>query len=293
MELLGALGLLIAAETTYLTYASLGNRKPKGATGSIVLDTSALIDGRILAIARSGFISARLIVPKSVVRELQYMADKADHDKRERARYGLDMIRSLQTLDGITVEVLDDGETHADGVDEQLITIAKKLGAQLCTTDYNLNKVARVESIGVVNVNELAHALRPMHLPGERLPITIVQSGQGNDQGVGYLDDGTMVVVDRAKRMIGETVEVEAVRVLQTEAGRMLFARRINNESQTAKNVTPRAEETEQPRSVPSEPKARMPRRQKPRPPKNKWRPQTPEDALIQLANSDERNNKQ
>lgn len=272
MELLTVLGVLVAAETSYLTYVSLRSHGLKQDRESIILDTSALIDGRIQAIARSGFISARLIVPKSVVRELQYMADKADHDKRERARYGLDMIRSLQALEGVTVEVFDDGETHAAGVDEQLIMIAKKTGGRLCTTDYNLNKVARVESIKVVNVNELAHALRPMHLPGERLTITIVQAGQGDDQGVGYLDDGTMVVVDRAKRLIGEAVEVEAVRVLQTEAGRMLFARRI---------AQPQQQATKSPARQPEADKTRAPR-------KRQWRKKakvTPEDTLIGLVN--------
>ena len=195
MDPLYIIGSLIAVETTYLTYSALRPQAVKTKLkGSIILDTSALIDGRIVSIARSGFISARLIVPASVVRELQYMADKADHDKRERARYGLDVIQTLQSIDTIEIEIYDDGETHAAGVDEQLIVIAKKFGARLCTTDYNLNKVARVESIDVVNVNELAHALRPMHLPGETLTIAIVQQGQGSDQGVGYLDDGTMVL---------------------------------------------------------------------------------------------------
>lgn len=271
MEIITVLGALIAAETTYLTYAALRERSPRAAAGKIILDTSALIDGRIQAIARSGFISARLIVPKSVVRELQYMADKADHDKRERARFGLDMIQSLQSLDGVTVEVLDDGDTHTAGVDEQLIVLAKKLGARLCTTDYNLNKVARVESINVVNVNELAHALRPMHLPGERLMIAVIQPGQGNDQGVGYLDDGTMVVVDRAKRLVGETVEVEATRVLQTEAGRMLFARRVG-----ANNNPP----ADKPRTFDRAGKSgdKRPRRDK----------ATAEDSVIALANKNE-----
>lgn len=272
MEIITALGALIAAETTYLTYASWRARQPRARTGSILLDTSALIDGRIAAIVRSGFVSARLIVPKSVVRELQYMADKADHDKRERARYGLDMIQTLQAIEGITVEVFDDGETSqaSGGVDEQLIRLAKRLDARLCTTDYNLNKVARVESINVVNVNELAHALRPMHLPGERLQISIVQPGQGDDQGVGYLDDGTMVVVDRAKRLIGETIEVDAVRVLQTEAGRMLFARRTAQPkpAQTPAPAKPRRQEPSR------KPMQRSFRRKK-----------THEDSLVELAN--------
>lgn len=262
--------VLIAAETSYLTYEAV-KPKTKKYKSSIVCDTSALIDGRIVSIARSGFLSAELIVPRSVVRELQYMADKADHDKRERARYGLDVIQTLQTVDGVSVTVFDDGETHADGVDEQLIVIAKKFNAKLCTTDYNLNKVARVESVTVVNVNELAHALRPMHLPGERVSIQIVQPGQGPEQGVGYLDDGTMVVVDKARKSMNEVIEVEAIRVLQTEAGRMLFARRVGEPQDSSqkrpdtRNNTRDNKEQKQPR----------------RP----FRKRTSEDNLVELAN--------
>ena len=218
---------VIAAQTSYLVYRASGSavRPAKTSLSKIVCDTSALIDGRIVAIARSGFLSAEIIIPRSVVRELQYMADRADHDKRERARYGLDVVNELQGIAHITVTNYDDGVVHDEGVDEQLIVIAKKLRARLCTTDYNLNKVARTEHVTVVNVNELAHALRPMHLPGEIISVAIVAPGQNKDQGVGYLDDGTMVVVDRAKSAIGHTVEAETIRVLQTEAGRMVFAR--------------------------------------------------------------------
>lgn len=269
MDPLYFIGALIAAETTYLTYIAVRPRTTI-TKGSIVVDTSALIDGRIVSIVRSGFVSARLIVPSSVVRELQYMADKADHDKRERARYGLDVIQTLQSIDTIDVEIYDDGETHAGGVDEQLIIIAKKFGARLCTTDYNLNKVARVESIDVVNVNELAHALRPMHLPGETLTVAIVQQGQGSDQGVGYLDDGTMVVVDGARRAIGEAITVEAVRVLQTEAGRMLFAKRTGNGEW--RDNTPKKKSDQQPTI------------KKPQNNRN-YRKKTHEDTMIELAN--------
>jgi len=134
------------------------------------------------------------------------------------------VVQELQQLPHIEVVIYDDGDQTAT-VDEQLIILAKKLSAKLCTTDYNLNKVARTEQIMVVNVNELAHALRPMHLPGERIQVMIVAPGQNKDQGVGYLDDGSMVVVDGARSLVGKPVTVETVRVLQTEAGRMVFAR--------------------------------------------------------------------
>lgn len=222
------LGILLL-ETSYLVirqkHVGTGLRSSKN--HRILLDTSVLIDGRIESIARSGLVSSELVIPRSVVRELQYMADKADHEKRERARYGLDCIRTLQSVDRLTVTIYDDGDTHAAGVDEQLLVLAQKLPASLCTIDYNLNKVAKVESVHVININELAHALRPAHLPGERIRIEIVQKGQVKEQGVGYLDDGTMVVVDSAKKYIGSVIDVEAVRMLQTEAGRMLFAKLV------------------------------------------------------------------
>lgn len=237
MNYLEIIGSLIVIETTYLAYKAVAagpSMIGRTARAKFVCDTSALIDGRIVAIARSGFVSAELIVPRSVTRELQSMADKADSAKRERARYGLDVITELQDIRHITVTTFDDGVVHPDGVDEQLIVLAKKLGARLCTTDYNLNKVARTEHVDVINVNELAHALRPMHLPGETINVQIVAPGQNKDQGVGYLDDGTMVVVDRAKSAIGRTVEAETTRVLQTEAGRMVFARLLVREPKQA-----------------------------------------------------------
>ena len=242
MDLLHILVSVVLLETSYLTYTQFRTHAIKPSRARIVCDTSALIDGRIVAIARSGFVSSELIIPRSVTRELQFMADRADHDKRERARYGLDVIHELQDLPHISVTTYDDGTIHPNGVDEQLIVLAKKLSASLCTTDYNLNKVARTEQVAVVNVNELAHALRPMHLPGETITVQIVSPGQNKDQGVGYLDDGTMVVVDHAKSRIGSLVEAEATRVLQTEAGRMVFAklpqanpRRVQNQRTTPK----------------------------------------------------------
>lgn len=224
--------VLILAQTTYILTRIAP--QPKKRNQRILCDTSALIDGRIVSIARSGFIGVDVLIPRSVTRELQYMADKADHTKRERARYGLDVIQQLLALDTVSVKLYDDGDKVTD-VDEQLITLAKKLDAKLCTTDYNLNKVARTEQIVVVNVNELAHALRPMHLPGERIQVLVVSRGQNKDQGVGYLDDGSMVVIDGGKDAIGSVVDVETIRVLQTEAGRMVFAKLLTRTKPTTK----------------------------------------------------------
>jgi rRNA-processing protein FCF1 len=226
--LLLALVAVGAIETTYLVYKS--RPKTHVEQHSLLLDTSVLIDGRILPIARSGLMTAPVVIPRSVVRELQYMADKADHDKRERAREGLDMIDQLQHIEGLTVRLIDDPELKNGGVDERLVELAKESNARLCTIDYNLNKAARVQGVIVVNINELAHALRIVHLPGETVELKLVQSGQESRQAVGYLDDGTMVVVDDAKAQIGHVVEVEVTRVLQTAAGKMMFARKAGKQ---------------------------------------------------------------
>lgn len=223
------IAIAILAETTYLALAA--TRQGGTSRGDILLDTSVLIDGRILAIARSGLLTAKLIVVRSVVRELQFMADKSDHDKRERARYGLEIIEKLQELTEVELEVREDGELSEHGVDEQLILLAQKTGAKLCTIDYNLNKAARVQSVEIININELAHALRVNHLPGEKIDVELIQPGQDKKQAVGYLDDGTMVVVDDSRELIGQTIAVELTRVLQTTAGRMMFAKRLSAQS--------------------------------------------------------------
>lgn len=298
MELLYLLASLILAETTYITYKVAAPSTVK--RGSILLDTSVLIDGRIVPIARSGFISADLIIASSVVRELQFMADKANHDKRERARYGLDVIQELQAMEDVKVVLYTDTTQPGDQVDERLLFLAKKLGARLCTTDYNLNKVARVESIKVLNINELAHALRPMYLPGEVMKVSIIQQGQNEAQGVGYLDDGTMVVVDHAKSLIGSQAEVEIVRMLQTEAGRMLFARLLKRPDAAERNSGRRdtlPRDTRKPQPAATAAPAEIPSAQKPRRVSNgndrprgdrgrRPRPgQRGEDSLINLVN--------
>ena len=226
--------LLVLAETTYLTYRSTRTNKIKH--DSILLDTSVLIDGRIVAIARSGLLTAPLIIPKRVMHELQYMADKSDHNKRERARFGLEVIEKLQEIEQTDLTIIDDGTTDVHGVDEQLIVLAKRYGARLCTIDYNLNKVARVQGVIIVNINELAHALRIVHLPGETVEVKLVQAGQEKKQAVGYLDDGTMTVVDDARDLIGESVEVSITRALQTAAGSMMFARLVSKRKPSQNN---------------------------------------------------------
>lgn len=276
--------LAVLAQTTFLTINARGSLRARNA---VIMDTSALIDGRIVAIARSGLVTARLLVPKSVVSELQYMADRADHDKRERARFGLDMIEALQSLDEVSAEVFDDRKPAEREVDEQLLRLAQSHGARLCTIDYNLNKAARVQGVQVINVNELAHALRIVHLPGEQTVVKIVQRGQEAKQGVGYLDDGTMVVVDDAKNRINEELEIVVTRVLQTAAGKMMFARLADggrkDQPQEVRKAAPVAKQT----GVPA--KGERKKGQSSRRKKSHLSPQArAESNLVKLANEGE-----
>lgn len=190
----------------------------------MVVDTSGLIDGRIVEIVGSGFVPQRLIVPQFVVAELQFLADQGDAYKRERARYGLEVVRRLQDMRQTEVVIKPGMAKGIKEVDDKLVALAKKTGAMLYTTDFNLNQVAQIEGVRVLNVNELAQGLRVVHLPGEKRDIKITQIGQDRTQGVGYLEDGTMVVVENAAKKLNQHVQVEFTRMLQTQAGKMMFA---------------------------------------------------------------------
>lgn len=192
-------------------------------TRKLILDSCALIDGRIAEIVRSGFLADELIIPQFIINELQLLADGNDSHKRERARYGLDIAHELQDSAPMRVVVDRTPLPGIDTADDKLVELAKKLDAQLYTTDYNLSKVAAVEGVNVLNVNELAQSLRPITLPGETLSIRIIQKGSNRDQGVGYLDDGTMIVIENAARLVGRTVPVTVTRMHQTVAGKMVF----------------------------------------------------------------------
>ena len=191
----------------------------------VLVDTSILIDGRFLAVARTGFINFDILIPRSVVGELQILADGGDDEKRVRARYGLDIISALQNEEKITVSILADGNSAAEGVDNRLISLAKKMNVNILTADYNLNKVAKVEGIEVLNINELVQSVRADYLPGEKIMLEITQKGNEKKQGIGHLPDGTMVVVENGEGLIGTISEVEFIRSLQTAAGKMMFAR--------------------------------------------------------------------
>lgn len=189
----------------------------------LILDSCALIDGRIVEIVNTRFLGDELVIPQFILTELQLLADGNDSHKRERARFGLDIAHQLQDSAPNLVTIDRTVFTQQVVTDDKLVLLAKKLKAQLYTTDYNLGKVAAIEGIHVLNVNELAQGLRPIALPGETLNIKIVQKGSNRDQGVGYLDDGTMIVVDGAAKHIGKIMPVTVMRMHQTVAGKMVF----------------------------------------------------------------------
>jgi len=194
--------------------------------GGAVLDTSAIIDGRILDIIRAGFLRGRIVLPRSVLEELRRVADSQNDLRRKRGRRGLDILEELKKIKGEEFVVWE-GELGEGDVDRQLVSLAEKETASLITTDFNLNKAARVAGVSVLNINDLANALKAILVPGETTKIKLVQKGKGDGQGVGYLEDGTMVVVEDGEEKIGKKVEVEVTRSLQTEAGRMIFARLV------------------------------------------------------------------
>lgn len=218
--------LVIVAQVTYLVAVNTKKIVSKKAGRPIFIDTSVLIDGRIIAVAESGFMGSDILyIPRSVIGELQYLADNADAEKRSRARHGLDIVSELQKMPGVKVEIFQDGSKAEEGVDERLLKLAKQYNGVVCTIDYNLNKVAQVEKIIVLNVNDLAMSLRMAYLPGEKMLLELTQKGQDGHQAVGHLTDGTMVVVEHANKFIGKTTEIEFIRSLQTAAGKMMFAK--------------------------------------------------------------------
>lgn len=195
-----------------------------------ILDTSAIIDGRIVDICGTSFIDGTLIVPRFILKELQLVADSPDSLKRQRGRRGLEVLDNLQKSPRVSVVISELDFPEAGDVDSKLIECAKKLNAKIITNDFNLNKVAQLQGISVLNINELANALKPAVLPGEVMKVFILKEGKEKDQGVAYLDDGTMVVVDNSRRMIGQTVDITVTSVLQTTVGKMIFGR-FNEES--------------------------------------------------------------
>ena len=222
---LGYLGLVIGSKRSEEFTFSFGSGKNLKQTQDYrILDTSVIIDGRIADISDTGFLEGSLIVPRFVLEELQHIADSADSMKRSRGRRGLDILNRMQKSAGVAIEIVDQDFPKTKGVDAKLIELAKKTEGKIITNDFNLNKVAELQGIKILNVNELANALKPVVLPGEFMVVKIIKEGKEPGQGVAYLDDGTMVIVDNAVRRQGETLEVMVTSVLQTTAGRMIFS---------------------------------------------------------------------
>src|SRR5215468_9916330 len=210
-----------------------GGERPAKKTYKI-LDTSVVIDGRIADICETGFLDGTLVIPHFVLRELQQVADSADTLKRNRGRRGLDILQRIQKMAGITVQFVENDYPQTREVDMKLIELARELdGAKIVTNDFNLNKVAQLRGVEVLNINELANALKPVYLPGETMKVFILKEGKEFNQGIAYLDDGTMVVVDNARKMIGKTVESSVTSVLQTTAGKMIFGRYEERRAET------------------------------------------------------------
>jgi uncharacterized protein YacL len=275
--------LIIIAEVTYLVSVNTKKLSHKKEVRPIFVDTSVLIDGRIIAVAQSGFINGKLSIPRSVIGELQFLADNADNEKRARARHGLDVVSELQQMPNVKVEIFQDGSKAEEGVDERLLMLAKKYQGSICTIDYNLNKVAVVENIDILNVNDLAMSLRMAYLPGEKMMLELTQKGQDSHQAVGHLTDGTMVVVEHANNRIGQTVEIEFIRSLQTAAGKMMFAKLIEN----GKNIPPKkqAPRVKKPEQYPNNRSNRFQNKNSNRSYQPKPKPNNGEQDIVDLIN--------
>ena len=191
----------------------------------VILDTSVIIDGRIVDICKTRFLGGKVIIPKFVLRELQQIADSTDPIKRQRGRRGLEILNTIQKEAGIDITIHEQDFSETSEVDAKLVMLAKLLDAKILTVDFNLNRVASIQGIKVLNINELANALKPVVFPGEEMHIKLIKDGKEHNQAVGYLDDGTMVVVEDARRLIGQDVKVVVTSVLQTQAGRMIFTK--------------------------------------------------------------------
>jgi len=222
------LGLIVGLRLGESSDWKIGTKEEEASNSAAVpklLDTSVIIDGRIADICETGFIEGKFIIPQFILQELQHISDSADGLKRARGRRGLDILNHIQKKIDIDVTIVEEDFPHIKEVDAKLVELGKKLGAKILTNDLNLNKVAELQGVHVLNINDLSNALKPVVLPGETIRVFVLKEGKETGQGVAYLDDGTMVVVDNAKRCIGKNVDVIVTSVLQTSAGRMIFTR--------------------------------------------------------------------
>lgn len=236
---MGYIGLMVgAAKGDYLDLAALGGIfSDKAAKQDYkILDTSVIIDGRIADVAETGFLGGTLIIPHFILAELQQVADSADSSKRQRGRRGLDMLQRLRNNSNLDIQLVETDFPSVKEVDLKLIELGKLLDAVIVTNDFNLNKVSQLRGVSVLNINELANALKPVVLPGEAMRVFLLKEGKEYNQGVAYLDDGTMVVVDNARRLIGKTADIAVTSVLQTTAGKMIFGRLWEEKEENAES---------------------------------------------------------
>jgi uncharacterized protein YacL len=234
-------GLMVgAAKGDYLDLAALGGIfSDKTARRDYkILDTSVIIDGRIADVAETGFLGGTILIPQFILRELQQVADSPDSNKRQRGRRGLDMLNRLQNNNALDIQIIETDFPAVREVDLKLIELGKQLDAVIVTNDFNLNKVSQLRGVNVLNINELANALKPVVLPGEAMRVFILKEGKEYNQGVAYLDDGTMVVVDNARKLIGRNADIAVTSVLQTTAGKMIFGRLWEEANDTGSNGT-------------------------------------------------------
>jgi uncharacterized protein YacL len=229
MLLMAYVGLIVGAgKGDLLNLAALGGifgGEKQNKRSYKILDTSVIIDGRIADIAETGFLDGTIVIPQFVLRELQLVADSADSMKRNRGRRGLDILQRIQKIASLQIQIVEDDFPTVREVDLKLIELAKLYEGKIVTNDFNLNKVAQLQGVQVLNINELANSLKPIVLPGEIMRVFILKEGKEYNQGVAYLDDGTMVVVDNARKMIGKNIDISVTSVLQTTAGKMIFGK--------------------------------------------------------------------
>jgi uncharacterized protein YacL len=246
MLLMSYVGLIVgASKGDLLNLAALGGifgAEAQTRKSYKILDTSVIIDGRIADVAETGFLDGTLMIPQFVLRELQMVADSADSLKRNRGRRGLDVLQRIQKMTTIPVQIVEDDFPNVREVDLKLIELAKQYEAKILTNDFNLNKVAQLQGVSVLNINELTNSLKPIVLPGEIMRVVILKEGKEYNQGVAYLDDGTMVVVDNARKMIGKSVDISVTSVLQTTAGKMIFGKFDERASSITTPMPPRGE---------------------------------------------------
>ncbi len=258
MLLMAYIGLIVGANKgDLLNLAALGGifgGEKQGRKAYKILDTSVIIDGRIADIAETGFLDGVIVIPQFVLRELQLVADSADSLKRNRGCLGLDIMQRLQKVASLNIQIVEDDFPAVREVDMKLIELAKAYEGKIITNDFNLNKVAQLQGVEVLNINELANSLKPIVLPGEVMRVFILKEGKEYNQGVAYLDDGTMVVVDNARKMIGKNVDISVTSVLQTTAGKMIFGKydeRAAMRAEAARSVETKASEPRKSASPP------------------------------------------